>query len=87
MLKLLTCISKGKASLKPEGLRCGAARKKEPERKCDKLLVKRSARGQIAGNFRCDRCGQEIDVSMIEPQPETAAYEDAREAPRPISPA
>lgn len=67
MLNLLMNVSKGKALIKPEGLRCGAPRENDPERICHKLLVKRSSRGQIAGNFRCERCGQEIEVSLVEP--------------------
>ena len=67
-MTLLICITKGKALIKPEGLRCGATREKEPERVCHKLICRPSTRGQIAGNFRCERCKQEIDVSMIEAQ-------------------
>jgi hypothetical protein len=57
-------ITKGKASVTPEGLRCRAPRDKDPTRTCNKLLVKRSASGQIAGNFLCERCRQEVEVEI-----------------------
>jgi hypothetical protein len=62
----LTCITKGKAFIVPEGLRCGGPRKKDPDLKCNKLLCKKAASGQIAGNFLCERCGQEIEVTLKE---------------------
>jgi hypothetical protein len=59
-----TLITKGKAVITPDGLRCRAPRDKDPTRACNKLLVKRSAGGQIAGNFRCERCSAEVEVEV-----------------------
>lgn len=58
------CFEKGKGRIAPEGLRCGAPRKDFPERICNKLLCKRNTRGQIAGDFRCERCGQDIELTI-----------------------
>ena len=66
-MNLMICVSKGKALVTPEGLRCGAPRESEPERRCNKLLCKRNSAGQIAGNYRCERCHQEIEIKLQEP--------------------
>lgn len=63
-MKLLTFIEKGQAIPTLEGLRCAAPRKDKPGAVCNKLLVKRASNGQIAGNFRCERCRQEVEVVM-----------------------
>lgn len=65
-MNLLMCVSKGNALIKPEGLRCGASRENEPDRKCNKLLVKKNKDGIVAGNFRCERCTQEIEITLKE---------------------
>ena len=58
-----TFITKGKAVLvSGSGLRCQGSRPKEPGKVCGKLVVKPNAKGQIAGCFKCERCGQEISV-------------------------
>jgi hypothetical protein len=64
MARLMTFFTKGKGFLTPEGLRCGAPRELDPARNCNKLVVKKNKEGQIAGNFRCERCRQEIEVRM-----------------------
>lgn len=67
MTTLLPCITKGKALITPEGLRCGASRTNDQDRRCNKLLAKKNAANQIAGNFRCERCRQEIEVKLVDP--------------------
>ena len=64
-------ITKGKAIIKPEGLRCQASR--ADDWICNKLLAKKNADGQIAGNFRCERCRQEIEVRLGPPRSDLAA--------------
>ncbi len=63
-MKLVIFFSKGKGFITREGLRCGALRESDPARNCNKLLVKKNAEQQIAGSFRCERCGQDIEVRM-----------------------
>ena len=63
MKQLLIYITKGRAQVRPEGLRCVAPRSEEGWI-CNKLIVKANADGQIAGNFRCERCRQEIEVKL-----------------------
>lgn len=67
-MKLLTFVSKGQAHFYPEGLRCAAPRPDKPGAVCNKLLVKKASNGQIAGNFRCERCRQEIEVVLKPPR-------------------
>ncbi len=64
-MPLLTSITKGKARIHPEGLRCAAPRDNDPARDCNKLIAKRNDAGQIAGNFLCERCRQVIEVKLI----------------------
>lgn len=59
-----THIKNGKAILVGNGLRCQGPRLKQPDQLCNKLLVKKSSLGQIAGSFKCERCGQEIEVEI-----------------------
>lgn len=59
-----THIKKGKAILVPTGLRCQGPRLKQPDQVCNKLLVKKNSLGQVAGSFKCERCGQEIEVEI-----------------------
>jgi hypothetical protein len=70
MSKLLTYVTKGQAVIRPEGLRCQASR--DDHWTCNKLLAKKNAEGQIAGNFRCERCGQEIEVRLGPPRSDLA---------------
>lgn len=67
-MKLLTYVTKGKAWVTEEGLRCAAPREDSPELICHKLLAKKNEAGQIAGNFRCKRCKQEIEVTLSPPR-------------------
>jgi hypothetical protein len=67
-MTLLPAVSKGKALITAEGLRCGAPRANDPDRRCNKQLAKRNAAGQIAGNFRCERCKQEIEIKLVQAQ-------------------
>ena len=57
-------ISRGKAVVVNGGLRCNAPRVGDPSRTCNKLLAKTNTLGQIAGNFRCDRCKSEVEVQI-----------------------
>lgn len=63
---MLTSITKGKAIFVGEDLRCNAPRTSGQRKVCNKLLVKRNSSGQVAGNYRCERCSQEIEVTLIE---------------------
>ncbi len=60
----LTHIKKGQAVVVPNGLRCQGPRVKQPDQLCNKLLVKKNSLGQVAGAFKCERCGQEIEVEL-----------------------
>ncbi len=60
-----TRVTKGKAGFTPDGLRCRAPRDKDPTRICNKLIVKKNSLAQIAGNFLCERCRQEIEVEVV----------------------
>jgi hypothetical protein len=67
-MKLLPVISKGQAHFRGENkeeLRCAAPRLDKPGWTCRKLIAKRNEHGQIAGDFRCERCGQSIQVSLV----------------------
>ena len=66
-MKLLTVISNGKAVIQGNNLRCFAPRLGDPKRVCNKLLAKKNAVGQVAGNFRCERCHQEIEIKLVIP--------------------
>src|SRR5690349_16247384 len=57
-------IAKGKAIITADGLRCRAARVKDPSQVCNKLIVKKNSSGQLAGSFKCERCNQEIDEEI-----------------------
>lgn len=59
-----TLIKKGKAIITQTGLRCQGPRAKEPATPCNKLLVKKNQVNQIAGWFRCERCGQDVEVEI-----------------------
>jgi hypothetical protein len=63
-MSLQAFIKRGKAVLVPNGLRCQGPRVKQPDQQCNKLLVKKNTLGQVAGSFKCERCGQEIDVEI-----------------------
>jgi hypothetical protein len=53
----------GKAILQ-DGLRCAGTRNRGryPSTVCNKLQVKPNRMGQISGSYKCERCGQEIEV-------------------------
>jgi hypothetical protein len=59
-----TFIVNGKATITPSGLRCQGPRVKQPELACNKLLVKKNSLNQLCGCFRCERCGQDIEVTI-----------------------
>lgn len=63
-----TVIRKGQAYVTPNGLRCQGPRLKEPSQRCGKLIAKRSESGQIAGCFKCDRCGAVTEIEMVLPR-------------------
>jgi hypothetical protein len=58
-------IRKGRAVITANGLRCQGPRKNDPTLICNKLLVHRTDEGQVAGQFKCGRCGQIIEVAMV----------------------
>lgn len=66
-MRLLTFITKGQAVIQGDSLRCAAPREKDNRRVCNKLLAKKNEQSQIAGNFRCERCHQEIEVKLAPP--------------------
>lgn len=59
-----TLITSGKAVIQDGGLRCNTPRMADASKSCNKLLAKTNASGQIAGNFRCDRCKSEVEVKV-----------------------
>jgi phage FluMu protein Com len=63
-MNFLLAIKRGKAIIVPNGLRCQGPRLKQPDQLCNKLLVRKNTSGQISGSFKCDRCGQLIDVEL-----------------------
>lgn len=63
-MKLLIFIVKGRAIVNGDSLRCAAPRQDISGKQCNKLLVKRNEQGQIAGNFKCERCGQLVQVKL-----------------------
>jgi hypothetical protein len=58
-------VKRGKAVLTPNGLRCQGSRPKDPTLTCNKLLVKRNSVQQVAGAFKCERCGAEIEIELL----------------------
>ena len=65
MTRLLTSITKGKAMFVGVDLRCNAPRLTGQRKICNKLLVRKNELGQLAGNFLCERCKQEVEVTMV----------------------
>lgn len=65
-MTLVPRITHGLAILKPEGLRCQASRASAPSVACNKLICRTNNHGQIAGSFLCERCRQNIEVSLVE---------------------
>lgn len=65
MIRLTTSITKGKALFVGADLRCNAPRPNGQRKTCNKLLCKKNELGQLAGNYRCERCGQSVEVSLI----------------------
>lgn len=59
-----TSITRGKAVLTPDGLRCRALRSDSDPRPCNKLIAKRNTSGLVAGSFQCERCRQQIEVEV-----------------------
>ena len=67
-MRLLTCIVKGKAIFVGNDLRCNAPRQDGgPRAACNKLVARKNAEGQLAGNFQCERCRQAIEVKLVVP--------------------
>jgi hypothetical protein len=60
-------ITEGKAYIGNSGLRCMNPRADNPDLKCNKLIVKKNAVGELSGNFICPdrRCKQHIEVLTI----------------------
>ena len=63
-MRLLTFITKGRAIIQGDSLRCAAPRANDPKRLCNKLICKANELKQIAGNYRCERCHSEIEVKL-----------------------
>lgn len=61
-----TFVLKGSVILTSNGLRCQAPRQKQPDQVCNKLIVKKNTLGQLCGAFKCERCGQEIEIELRE---------------------
>jgi hypothetical protein len=59
-----TIITSGKAVVQDGGLRCHSPRAADASKPCNKLLAKANSSGQIAGNFRCDRCKSSVEVRI-----------------------
>lgn len=59
-----THIKKGTAILAPNGLRCQGPRVKQPTQVCNKLMIRKNSIGQIAGELKCERCGQIVEVEI-----------------------
>lgn len=60
-------ITRGKAAFERNALRC-AGKHTDPKRSapCGRLIVKLNRSNQLAGEFKCERCHQIIEVTMIE---------------------
>jgi hypothetical protein len=66
MANLVPAVSSGKAVFISDELRCQAARAgQRGDGVCNKLIAKFNRLHQIAGDFRCERCKQEIEVRMV----------------------
>jgi phage FluMu protein Com len=61
-------VTKGLAVFTGEGLRCASPRPNDIARYCGRLLVKKSASGQLAGEFKCDRCNAICEVQLTDSQ-------------------
>lgn len=57
-------IKRGKAVFTANGLRCQGARVRDPDRPCNKLLMRKNGAGQLAGEMKCERCGQIVEVEL-----------------------
>lgn len=66
-MRLLTYITKGHAIIQGDSLRCAAPRTNDIRKQCNKLICKKNELGQIAGDFRCERCHQSIQVKLAAP--------------------
>jgi len=71
-MKLVPAISKGKAILLGDELRCNRLRE-DSSKICRKLIAKVNRFGQIAGDFRCERCKEEIEVRLVPATEESAS--------------
>lgn len=69
-MRYQTYILKGKAQVENGGLRCAAPREDRPGWICNRLIVRKNRLGQIAGEFKCERCSQIVEVKS-EPIAET----------------
>ncbi len=68
-MKLLVSITHGRAFVQDEGLRCGNPRTQSGRtRVCNALLLKLNPLGQVAGDIKCKRCGQQIVVELVSPR-------------------
>ena len=59
-------VTSGAAIVRNGGLRCNAPRIGDPDRTCNKLLVKLNSVGQVAGAFMCDRCRRIAVVELVQ---------------------
>jgi hypothetical protein len=57
-------IKLGKAKVINGGLRCANFRDDKPTLLCNKQLARKNSAGQIAGSFKCDRCGAIVEVGI-----------------------
>ena len=65
MQRTLPAVAKGKAVLAGNELRCAKPREDDPAKACNKLIAKTNKYRQIAGNFRCERCKEQIEVRLV----------------------
>ena len=63
-MKFICYIKSGKAIIQEGNLRCAQPRSGDARRQCNKLLAKKNESNQIAGDFRCERCHQNVVVAM-----------------------
>lgn len=63
-MRLTSFVASGQANLLKDSLRCAAPRKDEPQKICNKLILKTNKQGLIAGSHLCPRCGQVIETAI-----------------------
>jgi hypothetical protein len=57
-------IKQGKAKILNGGLRCANFRNDKPTLLCNKQLARKNSAGELAGSFKCERCGAIVEVGI-----------------------